>query len=63
MLDLKGRSLDTKGIDAARWVRDADAHATAMRNQDLAENNAVVPIKLSDHGRIFFTNWMEPSNL
>jgi hypothetical protein len=56
MLDLKGPSFDTKRIDAARWVDNANAHTMTMRNQDLAENNAVVPIELRDHGRVFFTN-------
>lgn len=56
MLDLKGRSLDTKRIDAARWVDNANAHTMTMRNQDLTENDAVVPIEFRDHGRVFFTN-------
>ena len=56
MLDLEGRSLDTKRIDAARSVGNANVNAMAMRNQDLAENDAVVPIELRDHGRVFFTN-------
>ena len=63
MFDLKGRFLEAKRVHSARRINDANTRAMAMRNQDLAENYAVVPIKFSDHGRIFFTNCMEPSNL
>ncbi len=63
MFDLKGRFLYAKRVHAARRIDDADTRAMAIRNQDLAENDPMVPIKLGDHGRIFFTNWMEPSNL
>ncbi len=34
-----------------------------MGDQELAENGSVVSIELGDHGRMFLTNWIEPSNL
>jgi hypothetical protein len=34
-----------------------------MRYQNLSENYSVIPIKFRNHRRVFFTNWMEPSNL
>jgi hypothetical protein len=63
MFDLEGRSLNAKRVHAAKQIHNANMHAKAVRDQDLAENDTVIPIKLSNHGRVFFTNWMDPSNL
>jgi hypothetical protein len=56
MLNLKGSSFDTKCINAAGQVGNANAHAMAVSNQDLAKNYTVVTFEFSYHYRVFFTN-------
>lgn len=63
VLDLESSSIDVIRILATSQIGNAKRHTTALRYQQLAENNSVISIEFSNHERVFFTNWIDPSNL